>query len=149
MTLKDCRQQFLSAGYSKSEYAETVASFGREAEVWLAGDCIIVQQPGYARFIGYPFKRPAPDDPVNAPPINAVFLFFVLLDSQNCDALVGDLEERHRLILKKFGRGRASFWYWTQAVRSLGPIAWAAIRGGVKKLSGLTALVELWRRIRQ
>lgn len=152
MTLKDCRQQFLSAGYSKSEYAETVASFGKEAEVWVAEDCIIVQQTGYARFIRHPFKGPAPDTIVDAlghaPPINAEFLFYIFLDARNCDAIVGDLEERYKLIANKFGQRKANFWYWTQTVRSLGPLAWAALKGGVKKLSGLTALFELWRRIR-
>jgi hypothetical protein len=78
------------------------------------------------------------------PPLNAQFLFYLFLEAQNCDAMVGDLEERYRLIHKKFGHRRAAFWYWTQVIRSVGPIVWAAIR----KLSGLAALVELYRRIR-
>jgi hypothetical protein len=82
------------------------------------------------------------------PPLNAEFLFYLFMTSQNCDALVGDLEERYKLIRKKFGKRRADFWYWTMAVRSLGPIVWAAAKGTVKRLSGLTTLVELYRRIR-
>ncbi len=81
-------------------------------------------------------------------PKGAEFLFYLFLDPQNCDALVGDLEERHKLIRKKFGQRRANFWYWTQALRSVGPIVWAATRAAVKRLSGLAALVEAWRRIR-
>jgi hypothetical protein len=59
------------------------------------------------------------------PPRSAEFLFYLFLDAQNCDALVGDLEERYRLILKTFGQRRANFWYWTQAIRSVRPLVWA------------------------
>jgi hypothetical protein len=99
------------------------------------------------------------------PPLNAHYLFYLFLDAQNCDALVGDLEERYRLIRKKFGQRRANFWYWTQAIRSVGPIAWAwmkkvalkpvigfiawaVAKGLVGHDSWLAALVEVWRRIR-
>lgn len=99
------------------------------------------------------------------PPINAEFLFHLFLDLQNCDALVGDLEERYKLIHKKFGRRHANFWYWTQAVRSLGPIVWAwgkkvsmkpvvalvtwAVAKGLIGHDGwVAALVELWKRVR-
>ena len=99
------------------------------------------------------------------PPLAAQFLFYYFLDAQNCDALVGDLEERYRIIRKKFGTGRANFWYWSQAIRSVGPIvwawgkkvalkpvigvvAWAVARGLVDHDSWLVALVEMWKRIR-
>jgi hypothetical protein len=59
------------------------------------------------------------------PPSNAEFLFYLFLTPQNCDALIGDLEERYKLIHKKFGRRRANFWYWMQTAMSLGPIVWA------------------------
>jgi hypothetical protein len=92
-------------------------------------------------------------------------LFYVFMTPQNCDALVGDLEERYKLIHKKFGRRRANFWYRTQTVMSLGPIAWdwgkqkalkpllgLAAWGLAKGLVGhdgwLAALVELWKRVR-
>ncbi len=95
----------------------------------------------------------------------AVYLFYILLDAPNCDALVGDLEERYRLIRRKFGKRRADFWYWTQAVRSVGPIAWvwvkrhllkpviaviawAFAKGIIGHDSWLAALMELYRRIR-
>lgn len=99
------------------------------------------------------------------PPLNAEFLFYLFLDAQNCDAIVGDLEERYNLIRKKFGQRRADFWYWTQAVRSAGPIiwvwtkrvalkpvigviAWGVAKGFVRYDSWLAAIVEIWKRIR-
>src|SRR5208337_2404793 len=80
------------------------------------------------------------------PPTNAEFLFYLFLDAKNCDALVGDLEERYKVIRKKFGARRANFWYWTQTIRSVGPIAWAAIKKFLKAVSGVAALVEVVRR---
>ena len=56
--------------------------------------------------------------------LNAEFLFYLFMSPKDCDALVGDLEERYKLIHKKFGARRANFWYWSQAIRSVGPIAW-------------------------
>lgn len=61
----------------------------------------------------------------HAIPLNVKFLFYLFLDAKTCDALVGDLEERFQLILREFGPGKAKFWYWTMAIRSVGPIAWA------------------------
>jgi hypothetical protein len=98
------------------------------------------------------------------PPVNAEFLFYLFMTPHNCDALVGDLEERYKLIHKKFGRRRANFWYWTQAVMSLRPIAWAwAKKVSLKPVIGLVtwavakglighdgwlaAVAELYRRI--
>lgn len=54
----------------------------------------------------------------------AEYLFYFFLDAKTCDALVGDLDQRYKLIRKKFGKGKANFWYWSQALRSTGPIAW-------------------------
>jgi hypothetical protein len=78
------------------------------------------------------------------PPLDAQFLFYLFLTPENCDALVGDLEERYRLIRRKFGRRKANFWYWFQTFISLRPIIWAAL----KRVSGLVALIEAYRRIR-
>ena len=106
-----------------------------------------------------PVERPS------TPPIDPEFLFYLFISPQNCDALVGDLEERYKLIHKKFGRRRADFWYWTQTVVSLGPIVWAwankvlmkpvvafagwaVAKGLVGHDSWLAALVELWKRVR-
>jgi hypothetical protein len=81
-------------------------------------------------------------------PLNATFLLYLFYDAKNCDALVGDLEERYKLIRKKFGARRANFWYWVQVITSVGPIVWAASKKLVKAISGVAALVEMWRRIR-
>jgi hypothetical protein len=100
-----------------------------------------------------------------APPRNAEFLFYLFMTPQNCDAFVGDQEERYKLIHKRFGSRRANFWYWTQTVTSLGPIvwawakkvvmkplvaiaAWAVAKGLVGYDSWLAALADLWKRIR-
>lgn len=61
---------------------------------------------------------------LHCPPANAEFLFYLFLDAANCDAFIGDLEERYRVILRKLGKRRADVWYWTLAIRSVGPIAW-------------------------
>lgn len=99
------------------------------------------------------------------PPVHAAFLFYFFLDAETCDALVGDLEERYKLICTKFGHGRANLWYWKEALRSVAPvvwawmkkatlksvvgmIAWAAANGLVSHDSWLAALVEMWKRIR-
>jgi hypothetical protein len=44
---------------------------------------------------------------------------------QHCDALIGDLEEG--LVAKsQISIRKAYMWYWSQVVRSLAPVAWAA-----------------------
>ena len=97
-----------------------------------------------------------------APPLDAEFLLYLLLDRQNCDSLVGDLRQSHKLIHKRFGKRRATIWYWTQVVRLLGPIVWVWTKRAVfrfiaavvaaKGLTGhaywLAALVDLYRKIR-
>jgi len=68
------------------------------------------------------------------PPITAqVFMFALFLSQRNCDALEGDLEERYRIVKKKFGKRHANFWYWTQTVRSVGPLAWTWVKRTVVK----------------
>lgn len=98
-------------------------------------------------------------------PRNAEFLFYLFLDPKNCDALVGDLVERYKLIHKKFGRRRANFWYWWQTAISLGPIVsawlkrvvikpalaligWAVAKGLVGHDGWLAALVEVVKKVR-
>ena len=98
-------------------------------------------------------------------PTSAEFLFYLFMTPQDCDALVGDLEERYKLVHKNFGRRRANFWYWTQMVISLGPIVlawakrlslkpvmgvvgWAVAKGLIGHDGWLAAAVELWKRVR-
>jgi hypothetical protein len=68
-----------------------------------------------------------------ATPSRATFLFYLFLNPKDCDALVGDLEERYKLIFKKFSKGKADFWYWSQAIRSTVPIAWPWLKKLVLK----------------
>jgi hypothetical protein len=98
-------------------------------------------------------------------PINAEFLFYLFLDAKNCDAIVGDLEERYKVMHRKFGIRHANFWYWTQALSSVLPIVWAwakkivmkpivaaitwaAAKHLLKDGSWLVMLAEVWKRIR-
>ena len=57
------------------------------------------------------------------PPLNAEFLFYLFMTPQNCEAIVGDIEERYRIIHRKFGHRRATFWFWWQTVISLFSVA--------------------------
>ena len=169
MKLKDARRQFLALGYSVSEYSEVVSTFGKQANVLMGTDSVVVQQPGYGRFIVYESKRLLRASSLQClrikPPSNAEFLFYLLMASQNCDVFVGDLEERYKLIYKTFGKGKADFWYWSQTTTSLAPIVWAwakkvamkpvvaivtwsAAKGLVSHDSWLAAVVDLYRRLR-
>jgi hypothetical protein len=90
----------------------------------------------------------APQRVKDCPPSAAEFLFYVFLTPANCDALVGDLEERYKIIRKRFGARRANFWYLVQVITSVGPIVWAATKRLLKAVSGLAVLVDVWRRLR-
>ncbi len=81
-------------------------------------------------------------------PINAEFLFYLLMPPKDCDAIVGDLEERYELVHKKFGPRKANFWYWKQALSSVFPIVWATSKRVAKTATGVAALMELYRKIR-
>jgi len=97
------------------------------------------------------------------PPLNAAFLFHLFMTPQNADAITGDLEERYKIISKKFGKGKADFWFWSQTITSIGPIVWAATKRVMRKLiipattaavakgllsdhSWLASVVEIWKR---
>jgi hypothetical protein len=129
-----------------------LASFWDEPSVWSKIVAVLALGTTLTRFhlgsVAYLRSAFSIQAGNSAPPVNAQFLFYLFLDAKNCDALVGDLEERYKLIFKKFGASRANFWYWTQAIRSVGPIVWKWTKAVMKRLSGLAALLEIWRRIR-
>jgi hypothetical protein len=81
-------------------------------------------------------------------PPTSNFVFRPFMNPEGCDALLGDLEERYKHLRRKLGLFRADFWYLKETMLSVGPVIWAATGATVKKLSGLAALVELYRRIR-
>ena len=64
----------------------------------------------------------------------------LLVSSENCDAVAGDIEQRCARIAKSEGRLRAISWFWKQVITSIAPLAWAAL----KRISGLEAI---YRRI--
>jgi len=80
------------------------------------------------------------------PPLNAEFLFYLFLRAEDCDAVLGDLEERYEFIRNKFGARRANFWFWTQTV-SLTWIVWEATKKALKSMLGVAALVEMYRKM--
>jgi hypothetical protein len=69
----------------------------------------------------------------STPPQGLSFLFYFLLDADHCDAVVGDLEERYKLIFGKFGKNKADLWYWKETIRTIGPIAWSWFKKLVMK----------------
>lgn len=71
-------------------------------------------------------------------------LLFLLDSNSDVEAVTGDLEERRTRIAKVSGIHHATLWYWSQVFRSIVPFAWAAF----KRVSGLEAVAEAWRRMR-
>jgi hypothetical protein len=60
---------------------------------------------------------------------------------------VGDLEERYIFIHKNSSPGKANLWYWTQIVRSSGPIVWAATTASLKRAFDVGTMLELCKRL--
>jgi hypothetical protein len=89
-----------------------------------------------------PANGPRRPSPQHQPPRNAEFLLYLIYPKEQCDPLVGDLEERYGLILQKLGERRARLWYWSQAIRSLAPLAFQA----AKKLSGMGRLLDVFHK---
>ena len=67
------------------------------------------------------------------PPLDAEFLFYLFLDVRTTDALVGDLEYRYSQIRPNFGKRRADWWFWTQTLKSIGPVVLAWSRNVIRK----------------
>jgi hypothetical protein len=98
------------------------------------------------------------------PPDSASFLFYLFMPYVKADAIVGDLEEGHSKLSKKFGRRRANFWYYFQTFISLRPIVlqalkkslmkpviaaitWAVGSGLIKHDGWLAAVVEFFKKV--
>lgn len=114
----------------------------------IAGLCAAVSSPLLWVLVLFT-KRSLRDSGVSRlPSKSAEFLLHLFMEPRSCDALVGDLNERHRILRKRFGRRKANFWYWVQVLRSVGPIVWVGLMRIVKRMSGLTAVMEMVRRIR-
>jgi hypothetical protein len=76
------------------------------------------------------------------PPAFAHFLLRVAIGSKLTEELLGWIEERYHLDLEKFGPRRANLLFWSQTLRSIGPLMWQKVRNwGI-----FAALVEYSRR---
>ena len=74
----------------------------------------------------------------------AEMLLFLFLTKEQREHLPADLEEEFRtLILPKFGQRFARFWYWSQVIRSIGPVAGAAVRRWLLHIGGGIGLVKV------
>jgi len=71
---------------------------------------------------------PAAAEPTEIGIPSAAFLFYLIMDYQNADAIVGDLEEGHKALLKKFGRRHANFWCSYQTLLSIASVAWVRLK---------------------
>jgi hypothetical protein len=69
------------------------------------------------------------------PPIAAqLFVFALFLKRENCDSIVGDLEEGYRRAFRTSGKSRAVLWYWIQVITSAGTILWTSLVEASKAL---------------
>ena len=78
-----------------------------------------------------------------APPAAAEFLLCVFASKQVRDGLSGDFEEKFRRNCKTLGRRRAKLHYWAEAIRTIWPLAWRAL----KKAGGFALLLAAAKRI--
>lgn len=79
------------------------------------------------------------------PSSGATYVLYLCLPKEQRDSLIGDLlEEYAEDVLPRFGRRRANFWFWKQAV-------WSAkfiLPAGLTRIAGLGWLVDkVWRLI--
>jgi len=71
------------------------------------------------------------------------FMFSLFKSPQECSSIIGDLQERHGLILKAEGPQAATRWFWWEVIASLFSLAVEALR----MLSRIEELIERYRRI--
>jgi len=111
----------------------------------------VARDPLYLRRI---IGEPPPDLPRmvrselrTEPPRTAEFLLRLLLPAHQRQHAIGDLVEEYRVhVLPKFGRARASLWFWYQAISSAAPALGAHFRT-VLKLTALFKAADWIRRI--
>jgi hypothetical protein len=65
------------------------------------------------------------------PPRVAMWLLGRILAGKNREVVIGDLAEEHALRIRSASPLTASAWYWGQVYRSVPPIAWSFVRGGL------------------
>jgi len=90
----------------------------------------------------YPASQSSPSRPPGT--LDGVHLFFsIFMSHDQRDAIVGDLEERSRHILKTEDRRTATFWFWRQLVHTFMSLSLDRL----KQLSGFERFIERFRRI--
>ena len=78
----------------------------------------------------------------SAPPAKLELILYLLLPRTDCDALIGDLEQRYRKVNKRLGKRNADIWYTKQVVSSVWPLLRAAVRRvGGSAVVGVLGLV--------
>jgi len=76
-------------------------------------------------------------------PLNAEFVFYLLLRKDERDVVIGDLIEDYGTVLKRFGKRRADIWLYKQVIGSVGPL----IRRALLKIGALVWLGRILRRL--
>lgn len=92
---------------------------------------IIVRNIAMVAFAERAIRRTEKSDDQRPPKFAEYLLYF--LPKKEREPLLGDLEEEYREVYKKFGKGKAKFWYYCQVAMSF----WPYIARAVKKLVGL------------
>jgi hypothetical protein len=72
-------------------------------------------------------------------PVGALFLVDLLLLPKDADGVIGDLIEGFGKRVQRYGLRKARLWCWAQALRTVGPLAWA----GGKRVTGLGTVWKL------
>ena len=76
----------------------------------------------------------------DTPRIGELAMWFICLNKDAREALLGEMSEGFATLVSKRGRKTAVTWYWWMVIRSAGPLLWAALvrvvalRALVKKL---------------
>jgi hypothetical protein len=77
------------------------------------------------------------------PPFDAEFMLHLSLGKEERAAVIGDLVEEYRLMLRRFGRRRANIWFYKQVAGSVWPLFQRAV-SRVAKLAWLARILTLF-----
>jgi hypothetical protein len=73
------------------------------------------------------------------PPANLDFILYFLMSRADCDALIGDLQERYSHLVERLGKVRADLWYAKQVSASV----WPLLSSWVRRLGSSTVVNAL------
>lgn len=77
------------------------------------------------------------------PPFNAEYLLYLFLGKEEREAVIGDLVECHRQMVRRFDKRRADIWFYKQVAGSLLPL----LRRAVLRVGALVWLGRILRRL--